>query len=142
MEQTNELVEKIIKEAIGDYLNERTIKAVLKEVVKDFVRKEFVSYFSAESNKYVNNLIEEEIKNILSQEVNTDDGWGRTSHYDSFKDLFKAEFRKKLDSTWEMKNIIERAVKDEMKKLFEEKAKEITPKIHNMVLDEILNPSK
>ena len=142
MEQTNELVKEIIKETLGDYLNERTIKAVLKEVVGDFVREKFSYYFQYETNKYINNLLEEEIKNALDQEVNTDDGWGKKAHYDSFRDFFKSEFKKRMDSNWEIKSTIQKTVEDRLKKLFEERAKEVSTKIQDMVLDEMMKPSK
>lgn len=139
MEQTNELVKEIIKETLGDYLSEHTIKNVLKEVVKEFVRENFSYYFQHETNKYINDLINKEVKNVLNGEINIDNGWDKKEHYDSFEQFFKAEFKKRMDSTWEMKHTIEKTVQDELKKLFDNKIKEITPKIHNMVLDEILN---
>ena len=142
MENTNELVEKIIKEALGDYLSEYTIKEVLKEVISDFVRDKFKNYFEHNTNQYINNLLDEEVMKYLKEPTIVTDGWAYEKRYNSFEEFFRAKCHEAIADKSDVKRIIENQVKDQINKMFREKIGEITPKVQELIVNEMMNPSK
>lgn len=93
----SEMVEKEIRNQIhGDVA--RTIRDCIKNKVDDLIKVEFDI--------------------IMRQGIETDDGWGKKESFDSFEDLFKKEFKNKLNESWEMKRTIEKIVKSKLDSLF------------------------
>lgn len=130
----NEMIENIIRESVNEYIDEYSVERALKEVIKDKIQNKLETF----TNEYIKGKIDEAIDLVLKGEIKTDDGWGKKEHYDSFEDMFKVKFNEKLNNTWEIKRIIENTVKERLDNLFKEKTKEITAKIQDMVLEEML----
>ena len=135
MNITDELIEKIIRENIESRLADFDYSVV----ISDFVRKIARDKIESIVNIKINEIIDNEIKNVLAGEIDTDNGWGDRKHYNSFEDLFKLTFNEKLNSTWEIKRVIEKTIQDNVDKLIKNKAKELTTKIQDLVLVELGN---
>jgi len=142
MENTNELVEKIIKEALGDYLNEYTVKEVLQDVIRDFVRDNFKSYFEHNTNGYINKLLDEEVAKNLKEPTTITDGYAYEKRYNSFEEFFRAKCHEAIADKSDVRRIIEDQVRTQINKIFKEKIGEITPKVQELIVNEMMNPSK
>lgn len=133
MNITDELIEKIIRENIESRLVDFDYSTVISDFVSEIARDKINSIV----NIKINEIIDNEIKNILAGEIDTDNGWGDRKHYNSFEDLFKLTFNEKLNSTWEIKRVIEKTIQDHVDKLIKNKTKELTTKIQDLVLVEL-----
>lgn len=142
MENTNELIEKIIKEAIGDYLNEYPIREVLKDIITDFVRNNFKSYFEHNTNEYINKLLNEEVAKYLKEPTTITDGYAYEKRYNSFEEFFRAKCHEAIADKSDVRRIIENQVKNQIDKMFREKIGEITPKVQELIVNEMMNHSK
>lgn len=134
MEINNELIEKLVKEAIEHKLDSYDISSQIIHLFRNILREGIES----KVDKIIDKKIEEEIQHILDGEINIDDGWGRVEHWDNFEAMFKSKFNEKMNEDWEMKAVIEETVKKRLNKLFKEKTLAVTTKIQDMVLDEML----
>lgn len=112
---------------LEDYIKEQLNEIDVAEIVRQEVKNEINSTIKRELKKWteekVNGLIETEIEIALDKKVHTDDGWGNKKTYDSFEHLFKTVFQEKLNSSYEIKNLISRHVKDSVDKLYQKEAK-------------------
>ena len=134
----NELLENIIRESVENYIDEYTVDRLAKKVILDKIEEKLGLF----TNDYIQKKIDESIDGVLKGEINTDDGWGKKEHYDSFEDMFKQRFNKHLNDTWEIKRVIKDTVEERLNDLFKKKAKEVTSKIQDMVLEEMLKEGK
>lgn len=134
MEIEKELLEKIVRENIENQLKDYDFSNQIGEIFRDILRDKL----ELKVNKFINEKLKVEIQNILNGEIDTDDGWGKREHWDSFEAMFKSKFYEKLNNTWRMKEVIGKIVEERLDKLFKEKTKEMTEKIQDMVLDEML----
>lgn len=134
----NEMLENIIRESVDNYINEYSVDRAIENVVKDKIKDKLDTF----SNEYIKKKINESIDYVLKGEIDTDDGWGKRKHYDSFEDMFKARFNEKLNTDWEMRRIIETTVKERLDTLFKSKTKEVTQKVQEIVLAEMLRENK
>jgi chromosome condensin MukBEF complex kleisin-like MukF subunit len=114
---------------------EAMVQGVIEAEVRDTVRSEARSQLRDIVNKRIGTIVEAEIAKILDGgEIGTDDGWGKKETYQNFEVLFKAEFKKKLENAYEMKNTISRSVKDRIDQLM---TKEFNATI-NKVVEELV----
>ena len=134
----NKLLENIIRESVENYIDEYTVDRLAKKVILDKIEEKLGLF----TNDYIQKKIDESIDGVLKGEINTDDGWGKKEHYDSFEDMFKQRFNKHLNDTWEIKRVIKDTVEERLNDLFKKKAKEVTSKIQDMVLEEMLKEGK
>ena len=133
MNITDELIEKIIRENIESRLADFDYNVVISDFVREIARGEIKSIV----NIKINEIIDNEIKNVLTGEIDIDNGWGNRKHYNSFEELFKLTFNEKLNSTYEIKRVIEKTIQDHVDKLIKNKTKELTTKIQDLVLVEL-----
>ena len=118
-------IEKLIEKQIAgiDY----------EYLVRDEIRRSLTGDIKREIHSVIKNRVEElinlEIDIVLSGKVFTDDGWGKKGQYDSFETLFKSVFHEKLNSSWDMKRLLENKVKERVSALFENKKAEAVEKV-------------
>jgi histone H3/H4 len=132
-----DMMKDILKENVNSYLEQVNIDNILKETIREIVRESIGNELKYSSEKYVNELVKEEIENILKEPVKIDDGWGHKQNYSSFEDLFKDVFKTKINTTWEMQRTIEKVIKDRVEEFMKAKAKEVTEKAVGLVIDEL-----
>lgn len=129
----NELIEKIIRDNIENQLKGFDYK----EIIRDYVRNIASVEIRELCKKHIQSIIESEIQKVMLGEIDTDNGWGERHHYNSFEDLFKEVFHKKLNENWEIKRVIETTVNQRIDELIKKKTKEMTNKIQDMLLGEL-----
>ena len=110
----------------------------IKSLVEDEIRNAVDSSIRTETKNVVRSkldkIVDEEINLLLDEPVETNDGWGKIEKFDSFKNLFKTTFLKKLNENWEMKRSIERIVSERTNQLIKESQAEISKKIADELL--------
>ena len=130
MNMDKDFFEKMVRESIDNYVENCTFEYQFRDVIREKL--------SSKADKLITEKLESEIQNVLNGEINTDDGWGKRKHWDSFEDLFKDKFKEKMDKDWDMRRTIEKTIEERIDQLFKARTKEITEKIQNMVLDEMI----
>lgn len=130
MDIDKELIEKIVRENIENKLEDYDFSYLFRDVIR--------GKLTQKADNIIDDMLKEEIQNVLNNEINTDDGWGRREHWDNFEALFKTKFNEKMNKDWEMRQIIETTIKNRLNELFKSKTKEITEKIQGMVFDELI----
>ncbi len=110
-----------IEAYIRQQLEEIDIAELVRREIRTIVNGELRSGIVASARKEVDAIIKTEIEACLTKPVKTDDGWGKKAEYESLDDLFKQEFRKKLDSNYEMKNTIKKIVESKVSDLMKER---------------------
>lgn len=108
-------IEKLIQDQIADI--------DYKYLVVDEIRRSLTADIKREIHAVIKTRVEEllnlEIDIVMSGKVFTDDGWGKKNTFNSFEDLFKATLKAKLDSSYDMKRLLEKKVKERVSALFE-----------------------
>jgi hypothetical protein len=118
-----------IEKYIVSQLEAIDIREIVVGEVHQAVSEDIRQKISEVIRTKINSIVDEEIELALSKGITTDDGWGKRVQYKSFEELFKQEFRAKFDNTWEVKNTIEKVVKEKVNTLFTASFKEVTDKI-------------
>ena len=118
-------IEKLIEKQIAGIDYEYLVRDEIRRSLTDNIKREIHSVIK----NRVEELINLEIDIVLSGEVFTDDGWGKKGKYNSFADLFKSTFQEKLNSSWDMKRLLENKVKERVSALFENKKAEAVEKV-------------
>ena len=124
-------------------LNEEILKALLEKVdiesmVQGVVEDEVRSMVSREARDQLRGLITKKIDTIIEAEVvrivtatpvafNT--GWGEKTIYPTFDDFFKANMKKKIEATYEIRSLVEKGVKTLVDQFMADKLKDATGKI-------------
>ena len=126
---------------IEEYIMREIREIDITQIVREEVRKQISGDIAREIAKSVRSgidqIINTEIEIVLSKGVETDDGWGKKVQYKSFEDLFKEEFQKKLNSNYEMKKMLEKAVQDHVAMLFRQSYDEVSKKVVDGLLKKI-----
>lgn len=123
------LKEKIEEIDVVDLVRQEIKQAVSSDVrssIRDLVKKE------------IELIIQDEIKVIMKKPLKTDDGWGKKNEYPDFEALFKQEFKNRLDASWDMKNTLEKAVKDRVSSLFQNNLSEVVQKFVDSISGTVL----
>jgi hypothetical protein len=118
-------IEEMVKREIEEMDIPSIVKSIVNKLISDDVRKEINKIVQESCKRMVN----AEIMKQLDGEVETDNGWGDRKKFNSFEDMFRAEFKKRLDGQYEIKRVIESAVKEKVSDLFKEKQKEAIDKV-------------
>ena len=118
-------LEEYLKDALADI----DISQIVRQEIVKLVRSEANSEIKRFVKGAIGQIVENEINSILGEPIETDDGWGKKESYQSFEDLFKKEFRAKMNSSWEMKQAIEKHVKARVASLFDDSLKEVVDRI-------------
>lgn len=130
MDIDKDLIEKIVRENIENQLEDFDFTYLFRDELRPLLQNK--------ANKIIDEKLKEEIENVLNKEIDTDNGWGKRKHWDSFEDMFKSKFNEKMNSDWDMKRTIEKTVENRIDELLKKKTKEITIKIQDMVLNELI----
>ena len=125
---TNELVKNMLLEVDVN----KIVRDEVRLAISGDIQRELTKVVRTELEK----LIETEIDIALNSPINTNDGWGKKEQYDSFEDLFKGEFKSRLDGTYEMKKTIRGAVEAKVTKLFNEQYKGLIDKFVASITEE------
>lgn len=125
-----EVFEKMMEKACQDYIEDYDFSYLVRDIIS--------SKMTDKVDKYIEERINEEINKVLETPVHTNDGWGHKEDYNSFEELFIKKFAEKMDGDWEMQSTIRRTVEDRISELMKKKTKEVTTKIQDMLLKEIV----
>jgi hypothetical protein len=101
------------------------VESEIKRLVSDDIRKAI----SLTVKTHIDRIVKTEIEIAMAGEVLTNDGWGKKNKYESFQALFKELFKKRLDESWDMKKLIENAIKERVDYLFKHEEKAIKQSI-------------
>ena len=92
---TNNLIAKMLEDV--------DVNKLVKEVIKSEITTNIRSTINEIISKNANDLILKEITSVIKNPIETDDGWGNTKKYTTFKDLFKKELREKLNDSYQIR---------------------------------------
>jgi len=126
---TNNLIAKMLEDV--------DVNKLVKEVIKSEITTNIRSTINEIISKNANDLILKEITSVIKNPIETDDGWGNTKKYTTFKDLFKKELREKLNDSYQIRRTIENIVKDYVNKLFNEEYKNT---VNNILESIVIKP--
>ena len=118
-----------IEKYINSQLEAIDIREIVVSEVHQAVSEDIRRKISEVIRTKINSIVDDEIELVLSEGITTDDGWGKRVQYASFEELFKKEFREKMDGSWEVRKIIDKAVRDKVSTLFNASFKEVSEKI-------------
>jgi hypothetical protein len=122
-------IEKLVEAQVIRELEAMDLRSIIDGQIIKEVRSSFERLLKPKCAEVAQALIENEIEECLDGEINTDDGWGKKGHYESFSDLFKKTIKEKLNGTWEMKKVIENLVKERCSSLIKGEYDKICEKI-------------
>jgi len=119
-----------INEYIKDQLDQVYISHLVIAEIRNEIRGDIKRQINSVVRNKIDKIIAEEVEICLSSgEVNTDDGWGKKNTHASFEELFKKEFREKIDKNWDMKKAVSKGVKDKVESLFRSNIEEVKARI-------------
>ena len=108
-----------IEELIVQKVKEIDVELLVNKKITELLTKNIKRSIAQAVNNKIESIIDTEINIIMTtQPIITDDGWNNKKEYTNFEALFKQEFLTKLNSSWNMKDKIQRAVKDHVSDLF------------------------
>lgn len=112
-----------IEKHIEEQLQNIDIEGIVTAQVRAMIAKTLQQEIKDLTKRKIANIIDEEIQIALSNEILTDDGWGKHERYDNFEIMFKQTFKAKLNNSYEMKRTIERAVKEKVEDFYKKETK-------------------
>ena len=127
-----------IEKYINSQLEAIDIRDLVVAEVHQAVSEDIRRKISEVIRTKINSIVDDEIELALSKGITTDDGWGKRVEYKSFEELFKEEFKKRLDGNWEMKNTIQKAVSERVTSMFTASFKDIA----NKIVEELVRASE
>ena len=126
-------LEEIVAQKIEELDVEEMVSIIIKNLISDNVRREI----DRQVKEKVSSLITVEFDIQLKKPVTTDDGWGKRESYTSFEELFKKHFRAAMENTWEVKNKLDRIVKDRVDDMVKAYSSEICKKAANEIIEAV-----
>lgn len=115
-----------IEEIIKNNLASINLECLVKDQIRCCITSDIKRKINEIMREQIDEIIKQEIDIVMkSSPVNTDDGWGEKKNYKNFEELFKSEFYKKLNSTWDIKREITKAVERHVEALFSTYKKEL-----------------
>lgn len=122
-------IEKLVISHVQQELSHMDVPSLIEGEIGKFITKIAEQKMKTAVNEVANSIITEEITKVLDGPVSTDDGWGRREKYDSFDDLVRVTFKKKLDDSYAVKTNIQKWVKERINTLFNNEQSAILKKI-------------
>ena len=126
-----ESIEKYIK----DQLEEIDITYLVREEIRKLISTEIKQAIAKSVRTEIDTIIHSEVEIYMAGEVKTDDGWGKKETYPSLEGLFKRTFKERVDSSYDIKSIIIKIVKEKVAELYINNAKKIAQKITEELAD-------
>lgn len=120
-----------IENYIQKQLEEIDIAELVRRELRAMVADEFKSTVAPAVRKEVDAIIKAELEACFSKPIKTNNGWGERNEYASLDDLFKQEFYKRLESSYEMKNTIKKLVEAKVSDLMKQHYDAIAKKMAN-----------
>lgn len=127
---------KTIEEIVKNKVEELDVEEMVREYVYEIVKNTIQESIKKQTKDYVELVIVNEFNEQMAKPLKTDDGWGKKESYDSFEDLFKTEFKKKLSDSWDIKNKINEIVKIKVSELYEKNKANVINNIANSLVEE------
>ena len=118
---------------IEEYIQNQLEGIEIEHLVSDEIRRHITDDIKRQISKvvreHIDEIIKTEINIVMESPIQTNDGWGKKEKYSTFRDLFKKEFREKMNSSWDMKTLIQKIVQNKVNELFQNNFKEVAQKI-------------
>jgi type III secretory pathway lipoprotein EscJ len=105
---------------IEDQLENIDLSVLVKHEIREQVRGEIAREIKTLVREGIERIIADEIDLIMKEDIEVNDGYGTAKQYKSFADFFKIEFKKRLNKTYEMKKLINKAVTEKVAALFDD----------------------
>ena len=132
-EQVDAMLRQIIEEKVnsldarydeyGDYVGGYSVAERAEELIKKIVKKRV--------DEILEDKVEEIAKGIaddfLAMPVDTYDGWGKRSHFDSYADMFAHHIKKQCNSEYDLKRTLNNYAKERVEKAWDEYKGEVIP---------------
>ena len=118
-----------LQKHIEQKLESIDIEHVVCEEIREQIRGEIATEIRKAIATEAQAIIGNEIHKALSKEVNTDDGWGKKEHFDSFEDLFKSVLNERMNAKWDMHKIIKTEVTNRVDALMSKNMNDVVKKI-------------
>ena len=113
---------------IGEYVRSEIRKQISAEVKREIARA---------VRDQITSMIQTEIDIVLSNPVETNDGWGTKNRYGSFEELYKKELHAKITKSYDMKRAIEAQVKIHVERLYQSTRQEAIGKVVELMTKEM-----
>jgi flagellar hook-basal body complex protein FliE len=114
-------IEEYIKKQIEDIDLHDVVRELIRQLISDDVKRQIRDT----SMEEVKRIVKTEVEIVLSKGVQTDDGWGKKESYTSFEEMFKKHFKEAINNHYEVRRTIEDYTKQQVKKLVDDKTKDI-----------------
>jgi len=131
-----------LEQYIKNQLENCEIENIVSSEVKNQVREEIQRSLGKLVRNHVDVIIKSEIDIVMSGRVKTDDGWGKKAEFESFKDLFKSIFAKRLSDQWDMKKMVSKAIDDKVCRLMHKEYKAVTQKLIDSLCKTLDTPTE
>lgn len=126
-------LEEIVTQKIEEIDVSEMVSNFIQKMISDNVRREI----DRQVKEKVSDLIQIEFDIQMKKPIETNDGWGKKEKYDSFEELFRKHFRASMDNTWEVKNKIERMVKDRVDEMVKAYSSKICEKAATEIIEAV-----
>jgi siroheme synthase (precorrin-2 oxidase/ferrochelatase) len=101
-----------IEDLVKKQIKEMDLESMVVEVIKGLISYETKQILVQIIKNKIDVIIEKEIQAVLNSPLETDNGFGDRKYYGSFDEFFKKTFAERLNKSWEMKQTIERSIRD------------------------------
>ncbi len=118
-----------IEEMLKAQIDNLDLFEIATNVVKEMIRPEVTTQIKKAVADKIDSMVIPAIEAELRKPVHADDGWGKKVHHDSFEDMFRAEFAKKLAETWKVQEMIQRSVTQRVNEMVDAKKGEVVKRI-------------
>lgn len=120
---------------IKEKLKDIDLVGIVREEIAIIVGKESSGFIKQYIKEKCNNLVDKNIEVILSEGIETDDGWGEKKKFLSFNDLFKQELKKRMKDSYEFNRVVERKVSEKITALMNKEYTAVVDKIISALID-------
>ena len=103
---------------IAQQLEDIDISLIVKQEVKSQVQGDVARELKVIVREQIERIILDEIDLVMKEGIEVSDGWDKPKRYEKFSDFFRVEFRKRLDKSYDIRKLIDKAVKDKVSSLF------------------------
>lgn len=110
-------MESMVENLVKQRIDQMDIEYIVRDSVRGLVAEQAKAAIKPIMDKELNAIILKEIENIFTTEVKIDDGWGKREVHPTFEELFKSEFKRKLNDQYQIKSVIQKLVQERVTSL-------------------------
>jgi uncharacterized membrane protein YheB (UPF0754 family) len=110
-------MESMVETLVKQRIDQMDIEYIVRDSVRGLVTEQAKAAIKPIMDKELSIIISKEIESIFTTEVKTDDGWGNSKIFPTFEELFKSEFKRKLNDQYQIKTVINTLVKERVTSL-------------------------